>query len=233
MHGKSAAPTAVCFQLCKPEHTHAYAHANTHHLHSCVCLWVRGRCSKGLWQPSCVGQIRAQTERRVRGRKNTWNAHTPAHKQPSVTAQAERGWTWCPLTKCPVLALSLPVHINGSVKKKKRKKQQPGSELVHRYACVIQRSQSLAASHSCHLFTPPFHRLMWEAVKESWLKDKNSVRGFGIHSIQRVLISKALFDLVSLVHVQSYHMTCLHIQTHKHLIKCFTLHEESSYEILS
>lgn len=40
------------------------------------------------------------------------------------------------------------------------------------------------------------------------------MRGFGIHSIQHVLISKALFNLLVSTMYSTYRITCVHIEPH-------------------
>lgn len=40
------------------------------------------------------------------------------------------------------------------------------------------------------------------------------MRGFGIHSIQHVLIGKALFNLLVSTMYSTYCMTCVHIEPH-------------------
>lgn len=132
-----------------------HACTQTHTIYTAVCLWVGGRWRKlavtallrgadksSEWTP-CEGE-----EKHLKCIHTHTSRHTHTHTQPPVTAQAERGWTWRPLTKCPVW-LCLSVHINGWGKRKKKQKKPGVSSFI-----VLPASgcaSLLSAVHHCFI----------------------------------------------------------------------------------
>lgn len=182
--------------------THTRTRTHTHiTVYATVCLWVGGR-----WRKRAVTALLRRADK-----SPDWTPWEGERQKKKPTHCDSPSWAGLDVTssdKVPGLALSdCPRRWRGGIPSPHTHTHTSSFCLLYRrlwlHVAPIARSPPVSLSY----VISSKRELVERQKKKEW---EDLV--FTVFSV--FLISKALFDLVSLVHVQSYHMTCLHVDTH-------------------